>query len=172
MRNESNKIVKTEYWFTGQLHREDGPAVECDNGHKEWRFYGKLHREDGPAIEYFNGSKEWYINGQLHREDGPAVVMLNGGKEWWINGSKLTEEEFSKATNANGINPDPRPWEGIWKRTSANGLEEWFLNNLRHREDGPAFIGIHGYKEWWLHGVQLKEEQFELFMQWSKSENK
>lgn len=55
------------------LHREDGPAIEYENGTKHWFINGKHHREDGPAIEWQDGSKEWYINGQLHREDGYAV---------------------------------------------------------------------------------------------------
>ena len=44
------------------LHRLDGPAVEHDDGYKEWYRDGYLHREDGPAIEHPNGRKEWYIN--------------------------------------------------------------------------------------------------------------
>ncbi len=39
---------------------------------KEYRNErGELHREDGPAIEYTSGTKMWYQNGKLHREDGP-----------------------------------------------------------------------------------------------------
>ena len=50
-----------------QLHREDGPAFERANGHREWYTNGKLHREDGPAVEYTNGFRLWYINGmRLH----------------------------------------------------------------------------------------------------------
>lgn len=45
------------------LHREDGPAVESDDGHKQWWLNGKLHRVDGPAVEYTNGRKKWHLNG-------------------------------------------------------------------------------------------------------------
>jgi hypothetical protein len=38
---------------------------------------GNLHREDGPAIERNDGSKYWYLNGKKHREDGPAVEYSN-----------------------------------------------------------------------------------------------
>ena len=47
------------------LHREDGPAVEDTDGHKEWYINGKRHREGGPALEWNNGDKEWYIHGTL-----------------------------------------------------------------------------------------------------------
>ena len=47
---------------------------------------GELHREDGPAIEWANGDQAWYINGKCHREDGPAFERANGTKEWWIKG--------------------------------------------------------------------------------------
>lgn len=55
-----------------------------------------LHREDGPAVEWDDGDKAWFIDGNRHRVDGPAVMSANGSKEWWINGKKLTEEEFNK----------------------------------------------------------------------------
>jgi len=55
---------------------------------KEYRnVQGELHREDGPAVEYNDGTKEWWLNGQLHREDGPAIEYYDGIKEWWLNGS-------------------------------------------------------------------------------------
>ena len=57
-----------------------------------------FHREDGPAIEYNEGDKVWYLNNQLHREDGPAVECPNGHKEWWVNGVYCTEEEFKNKT--------------------------------------------------------------------------
>ena len=46
------------------LHRENGPAVECTNGHKEWHQNGQRHRTDGPAVEWYDGTKEWFINGE------------------------------------------------------------------------------------------------------------
>jgi len=32
-------------------------------GDKFWYFNGDIHREDGPAIENANGDKEWLFNG-------------------------------------------------------------------------------------------------------------
>jgi hypothetical protein len=34
------------------------------DGHKEWWLNGELHREDGPAIERPNGSNYWWLNGE------------------------------------------------------------------------------------------------------------
>ena len=85
------------------LHREDGPAIEDDNGDdngsKSWYLNGKLHREDGPAFEYAKGYKAWYINDKRHREDGPAIEDVGGYKEWYINGKELTEAEFDARMN-------------------------------------------------------------------------
>ena len=78
----------------GFLHREDGPAVEYPDGHKEWYLNGKLHREDGPAVEFLDGHKEWYIKGQRHREDGPAIEHYDGSKQWCLNGDYYTEQEW------------------------------------------------------------------------------
>jgi len=87
----------SKYWyFNGELHREDGPAIELSNGTKCWFLNDERHRVDGPAIEWGNGSENWFLNGELHREDGPAVEYANGTKHWYLNGKKLTEEEFLK----------------------------------------------------------------------------
>ena len=45
-----------------------------DSGTKLWCLNGNLHREDGPAIEWGNGDKSWWLNGEKHREDGPSVI--------------------------------------------------------------------------------------------------
>ena len=55
---------------------------------KCWYLGGKLHREgDLPAIERNNGVKEWFIDGNRHRaiEDGPALEAHHCD-EWWVNG--------------------------------------------------------------------------------------
>ena len=57
---------------------------------------GQLHRENGPAIEYADGSKSWYKNDQYHRTDGPAIDWTRGRKAWYINGEELTEAEFNQ----------------------------------------------------------------------------
>ena len=86
--------TKRYYNKDGQLHREDGPAIESPNGNKEWYQNGKLHRADGPAIEWHNGDKEWYINGERHRVEGPAIEYTNGYKEWLVNGIFLDYLNF------------------------------------------------------------------------------
>ena len=61
------------------------------NGDKHWYLNGELHREDGPAVEYANGMKYWYLNGELHREDGPATEFANGETRYWINGNYIPQ---------------------------------------------------------------------------------
>ena len=37
--------------------------IETDeDGTKYYYQHGELHRDDGPAIEYANGYKEWWLN--------------------------------------------------------------------------------------------------------------
>ena len=43
-------------------------SVKVD-GTKEWQVDGKSHRLDGPAIEWNDGSKEWLIEDQEISED-------------------------------------------------------------------------------------------------------
>lgn len=82
------------YYKEGKLHREDGPAVECSDGTKEWWVNGELHREEGPAVEYSDGGKFWYKEGNLHREDGPAVEYSNGQKGWYTKGKEIRFSDF------------------------------------------------------------------------------
>ena len=77
----------SRFWCRhGQLHREDGPAIEWSDGTSEWYLSGKLHREDGPAAEYADGTRFWSRNGELHREDGPAIEYPNDSLEWCLHG--------------------------------------------------------------------------------------
>jgi len=65
------------------------------NGDKDWYLNGELHREDGPAIECASGDKYWYLNGKCHRVNGPAVEYANGEKHWYLNGKEYTEAEYN-----------------------------------------------------------------------------
>jgi hypothetical protein len=87
-----------EWYLNGNLHREDGPAIEYVNGSRFWYLNGNLHREDGPAVEYADGTLRWYLNDNLHREDGPAIEYADGSREWWLNDEGYTEKEFNKKT--------------------------------------------------------------------------
>ena len=80
----------------GDLHRENGPAIEYADGDKCWYLNDKRHREDGPAIEYADGEKWWYLNGKLHREDGPAVEFADGDKQWYLNDRLYKIQENNK----------------------------------------------------------------------------
>ena len=87
-----------EWYQNGVYHRTDGPAIEYADGSKSWWQNGHRHRADGPAIEYADGSKSWWQNGQRHRADGPAIEWTSGLKDWFINGNRMTEAEFLAAT--------------------------------------------------------------------------
>ncbi len=102
------------YIKNGKRHREDGPAIEWADGHKEWCVNGKLHRDGGPAIEYANGDKEWYKNGKRHREDGPAIEWANGGKMWFITGKKHREDGPAVE------------WDSY---------KEWYINDIQYSEE-------------------------------------
>ena len=46
-------------------------------------------------------------------------------------------------------------------RVYANCDKFWYLNDNRHREDGPAFEGASGDKAWYLDGEKLTQEEWE-----------
>ena len=41
-----------------------------------------------------------------------------------------------------------------------NGDKYWYLNDQRHREDGPAIEYADGRKYWYLNGKELSEAEF------------
>ena len=75
-----------------------GKQVFCvdGDGDKHWILNGQLHRENGPAIEYTNGYRSWCLNGKLHRENGPAVEFTNGRKWWYLHGKEYSESDYWK----------------------------------------------------------------------------
>ena len=87
-----------KFWcLNGQLHREDGPAIEYANGDKYWYLNSQRHREDGPAVECANGTKYWYLNGQLLAFDRPAIEYADG--DYWYLKGQLHREEFDARVN-------------------------------------------------------------------------
>jgi hypothetical protein len=104
-----------EWYLNHKLHREDGPAIEWANGSKSWWINGKLHREGGAAVEYSNGTKEWFFNGFRHRLDGPAVEQSNCHKEWWIDGELCLMKEFTICVIKFLLNCDNEAAETILK---------------------------------------------------------
>jgi len=77
---------------------KDGLHVNED-GTKIWYLHGQLHREDGPAIECLDGYKAWFLHGVIHREDGPAIEQVGDTKEWYLHGTQYTEDEFILKTS-------------------------------------------------------------------------
>lgn len=53
----------------GNLHHIKIPSFITANGTKMWYVHGQLHRDDGPAIEYVTQSRsfenEWWYEGEL-----------------------------------------------------------------------------------------------------------
>jgi hypothetical protein len=143
-RKKSRRIVKSDCveWHNdaGHLHREDGPAIEWDNGSKFWYINGKLHRLDGPAMCMSDGRQDWYKRGELHRVDGPAWIDKDV-RRWYQNG---------KAYRADGPSVE-----------YADGTNEWRIGYKLHRIDGPAIEGGPSGKEfYYVDGRRFTEEEF------------
>lgn len=94
----------------------------------------------------------YYNNNQLHRADGPAVEWDNGSKHWYFHG--LLHRTDGPAIYL------VAPYLGYT-------IKKWSINGKWHREDGPAVEWGTGYKEWWIDGQQLTEDQFN---QWLKDQ--
>jgi hypothetical protein len=122
MTNPTQDAEGNKFWYNeqGQLHREDGPAVELANGTIKWYKNGVRHREAEPAVVCVDGHKEWWLNNQRHREDGPAVIEADGSKFWFINGVRQNKYEMMRnKVFAIETNLDP-----LDKRIKENRVEE------------------------------------------------
>ena len=145
--------------ITNLLHREDGPAVECDNGDKYYYNMGQLHRDKQPAIyTYINGSLEGYqyFNyGRWHREDGPAFVsgLITKPKieKFFFQGKEYKNlEELRKDNQINGkISININTKNG---KVEDGELIKYYKNDLLHREDGPAVEHKNGNALWFIDG--------------------
>lgn len=68
-----NIRLNKEHIVNGKLHHETEPARVFASGRLEWFYHGDYHRIDGPAIEYSNtfsvpmlkNRSVWYIYGYL-----------------------------------------------------------------------------------------------------------
>ena len=67
-----------QYNINGELHREDGPAIECANGDKYWYLNDVKYTEE----EYYNKlnpkAKELTME-ELVKELGYNVKIVEGG---------------------------------------------------------------------------------------------
>ena len=70
--------------------------VDVFGTRKYYNSAGQLHRDEGPAVECTNGYKFWVQNGMLHRTNGPAVVYTNNELQWWIHGEHMSEARFKQ----------------------------------------------------------------------------
>jgi len=77
--------------------------ITNDFGTKIWKLNGRYHRSDGPAIEYEDGAREWrlkwWLNGKLHRTDGPAIEHADGHREWWLNDKRYSFDNWLDVNN-------------------------------------------------------------------------
>ncbi len=68
------------------LHRKHAAAsFDYTTGTIVYYYLGNFHRDDGPALIEANGDFSWYRHGLLHRADGPAF-RYEGVDEYWVDG--------------------------------------------------------------------------------------
>ena len=150
------KFDKCTFYLNSEyiIHRDDGPAVEFNNGRKEWYSLGVPHRDDGPAVESENGGKCWYCYGLLHRDnDLPAVEESDGHKEWYKDG------KLYKIKNVNNKtiyieNDKIHRMDG--PAIEDDSMKAWVVDGVLHREDGPAIEYANGDKIWFEKGKMIK----------------
>lgn len=129
---------------------------EHHNGYRTWTLNGQLHREDGPAVEWADGTRQWWIDGQeLTEEEFISRTQGNTSKD-----DQPVMKEYTDGTRMWCL-PDGRPHREDGPAVErASGTRMWFLNGQQHREDGPAVEFASGTREWWVFDQELTEEEF------------
>ena len=69
-----------------------------------------------------------------------------------------TMEEYANGDKCWYLN-DERHREDGPAIERASGYKSWWLRDKRHREDGPAVEHANGYKSWWLNDEEVTEEE-------------
>lgn len=78
--------------------------VDVNKSGTFWQLNGNLHREDGPAIECVNGTKEWWLNDKQYTEEEFNCVTKKVIPEYTMEEAiKLIGHEFK----INIKNPKP-----------------------------------------------------------------
>lgn len=125
-------------------------------GAQIWYKNGVVHRDaDLPAIVQANGTLTYVQDGEVHRAgDLPAIVKPNGTKMWFSHGKRHRAGGAPAVVSASRI--------------------EYYVNDTRHRDGGPADILIRpgyavgpgrspGYRvcEYRRHGIVHRNERDE-----------
>lgn len=79
-----------EWYDRGRLHNAKGPAQTWIDGHSCWWYNGERHCETGPAVKWPSGHMEYYEHGQLHRAGGPAVILVSGAQYYYTRGKQIS----------------------------------------------------------------------------------
>lgn len=118
----------------------------------------RYHRKnEKPAIEHEDGSKEWYYYGKRHRDNElPAAIWNDGKEEYWFKGIQYFQKEYLNGTkewyfDLYGGSPEDFILHQVGDKPAiiySNGDKEWWCHGARHRENGPAVI--YGNKQYWF----------------------
>ena len=92
------EAIKVKYWcdYIETHPKFTGCSIDKEND-KSWYQNGEIHREDGHAVEMANGTRFWYRKGEVHREDGPTVEVNNDVKYWYLNNEYYSEQDWKIA---------------------------------------------------------------------------
>ena len=143
-----------------------GPAIEYNNGDREYWINGLLHRDGGPALEGV-ATNVWLHKGRLHRsEDKPALTISSLETGGGLGGSSYVGHARKHTKNFPYFYEGDQGWWKMGKihRDSGpaiikkDGTKKWYKNGFPHREDGPAVEYPNGSKEWWHNGKLHRED--------------
>lgn len=106
---------------------------------------GYLHCENGPAIETSDGTRVWMQDGILDRTDGPAIEPSLTMK----NAHKCTVRDHT----CKFVHHVRHEVLGNVSRGLHLTCTEWYIQGVRNRVGGPAFVTPDGWEVWFTNGI-------------------
>lgn len=120
--------------------------------------YEEMKKKTSPAQEVLNKPSE-ILN------DGCYKAMTDNGSRYYSKDNQLHRKDGPAIEYVRGEVIEEWYLNGLLHRENGparmcSRSRHWYKNGQRHREDGPAREWDAGGKEWYLNGKQYTEEEF------------
>lgn len=118
---------------------------------------GRFHRpeEDGPAVVRDDGTEEYWRHGHVSRLAGPAVLRPNPRE---IIRVEPTIDGYAAHDGAGSPRREIARYRVRSSASMAHRIAEYWVDDLRHRDEGPAVVHADGIVEYWRHGRRHRSD--------------
>ena len=96
--NNDKQLIYERFLAVTENTRQN-PVIDSDGTKRWYNENGQLHREDGPAVERADGRKEWHVNGKFYNTIPEWVEALFEFKKWTPEFLASKGKDYDKLVN-------------------------------------------------------------------------